>query len=89
MFWRNGAQVMIHKDMLILEILQRYPQAREVFDRYSMPCDRCMGAVHGSLADGARMHGVSLGALIQELEESIGADARRRSESAPNQGCKG
>jgi len=65
---------MIHGDMLILEILERYPQARQVFARHSMPCDRCMGAVHGRLADGARMHGVPLGALIQELEQSIVPD---------------
>jgi len=74
---------MIHKDMLILEILQRYPQTREVFARYAMPCDRCMGAVHGSLADGARMHGVPLGALIRELEESIVTEASPQKESAP------
>jgi len=59
---------MIHKGMLILDILQQYPQTREVFARYGMPCDRCMGAVHGSLADGARMHDVPLEVLIRELE---------------------
>jgi len=64
---------MIHGDMLILELLERYPQTRQVFARYSMPCDRCMGAAQGSLADGARMHSVPLGTLIQELEQSIAA----------------
>lgn len=67
---------MIRKDMLILEILQRYPQTKEVFARYAMPCERCMGAVHGSLTEGARMHSVPLGVLIQELEESIVAPQR-------------
>ncbi len=69
---------MIHKDMLILDILQRYPQTKEVFARYAMPCDRCMGAIRGSLADGARMHSVPLGVLIRELEESIVAEAPPR-----------
>lgn len=76
--------MMIHKNMLILDILQRYPQTREVFAHYAMPCERCMGAVHGSLADGARMHGVPLGVLIRELEESIIAEVRARGESAPS-----
>lgn len=80
---------MIHKDMLILEVLQQYPQTKKVFDRYSMPCDRCMGAVHGSLADGARMHGVPLEVLIQELEKSIIAEAHSWRESGPNQGREG
>ena len=75
---------MIHKDMLILDILQQYPQSKDVFARYAMPCDRCMGAVHGSLADGARMHGVPLGMLIRELEEIIAADVYGRGESAPS-----
>jgi hybrid cluster-associated redox disulfide protein len=86
---RNGAQVMIHKDMLILEILQKYPQTKKVFDRYSMPCDRCMGAVRGSLADGARMHGLPLNRLMQELEECIITEANLRAESRPTEGCEG
>jgi len=80
---------MIDKDMLIMEILQRYPQTKKVFDRYSMPCDRCMGAVHGSLADGARMHRVPVGALIEELEESIIAGGHPRREPGPDEGCEG
>ena len=77
---------MIHGDMLILDILQQYPQAKKVFARYGMPCDRCMGAVHGSLADGARMHGMPLGILIQELEESIATDVRGRGPRLRSQG---
>jgi hybrid cluster-associated redox disulfide protein len=76
--------VRIHKDMLILEVLQQYPQTRTVFDRYSMPCDRCMGAVRGSLADGARMHGVPLEALLRELEECVVTVMRLGRESEPD-----
>ena len=61
--------MMIHRDMLILEILQQYPQTKTVVDRYSMPCDRCMGAVRGSLAEGARMHGVPLETLLREVRD--------------------
>lgn len=86
---RNGAQVIIHKDMLILEVLQQYPRTKTVFDRYSMPCDRCMGAVRGSLADGARMHGVPLAVLVRELEESIITGESFGREPGRNQGCEG
>jgi len=65
---------MIHKDMLILDILRQYPQTKEVFACHAMPCDRCMGAVDGTLAEGARMHGVPLSALMKELEEAIGKE---------------
>ena len=62
---------MIRAEMSILEILHRYPQTKEVFNRHGMPCDRCMGAGQGSLADGSRMHGVPLTVLMRELERSI------------------
>jgi len=81
--------VIIHKDMLILEVLQQYPQTKKVFDRYSMPCDRCMGALRGSLADGARMHGVPLEVLIQELEESVTTGRCFGGELGRNQGYEG
>lgn len=65
---------MIHKDMLIIDILRWYPQTKEVFARHAMPCDRCMGAVDGTLADGARMHGVPLSVLMRELKEAINTE---------------
>jgi hybrid cluster-associated redox disulfide protein len=73
---------MICGDMLILEILERYPEAKEVFAQYAMPCERCMNAVYGTLAEGARMHGLSLETLAQELEERItSAGLRAREEN--------
>ena len=76
--------MMIHSDMLILEILQQYPQTKTIFDRYSMPCDRCMGALRGSLAEGARMHGVPLETLLQELRDCAAHEDRPREESGPD-----
>lgn len=81
---RGQIQVMIHRDMLILEILQQYPQTKTVFDRYSMPCDRCMGAVRGSLAEGARMHGVPLETLLQEVRDCAAGRNRPREEPGPD-----
>ena len=75
---------MIHSDMLILEILQQYPQTKTIFDRYSMPCDRCMGALRGSLAEGARMHGVPLETLLQELRDCAAREDRPREGSGPD-----
>ena len=78
---------MIRGDMLILEILERYPGAKEVFARYSMPCERCMGAVHGTLADGARMHGIPLEKLIQELEKRIACPGTASNGCCPASGA--
>jgi hybrid cluster-associated redox disulfide protein len=76
--------VAIHRDMLILEILQQYPKTKTVFARYGMPCDRCMGAVRGSLAEGARMHGVPLETLLRELRDCVLGEQRPTEEQEPD-----
>ncbi|KKM12949.1 disulfide oxidoreductase [Clostridiales bacterium PH28_bin88] len=62
---------MITKDMSILEVLQAYPQARDVFARHGMGCIECMGAEGESLEDGARMHGLNLQVLLEDLNRLV------------------
>jgi hybrid cluster-associated redox disulfide protein len=76
--------MMIHEDMLILDILRRYPQTREIFARHAMACDRCMRAADGTLAEGARMHGVPMRILIRELEEAIAEGGSREGLVSPD-----
>jgi hybrid cluster-associated redox disulfide protein len=73
-------EVAVHRDMLIMEILRQYPETKTVFDRYAMPCDRCMGAARGSLAEGARMHGVALETLMKELRDCVQGEQRSTEE---------
>jgi len=61
---------MITKDMSIMEILQNYPQAREVLARYGMGCGTCLGASSDSLEKGAKIHKVDLTQLLAELNEA-------------------
>lgn len=61
----------ITKEMVIVQILQDYPEVKAVLETYGMPCTDCMGAWVGSLQDGARMHSVNLEVLLADLNEVV------------------
>lgn len=61
----------ITKDLSIMEVLQAYPQVRSVFIRHGMGCLECMGAMAETIASGARMHGLNLEELLQDLNAAI------------------
>lgn len=62
----------ITPELAVLEVLQAYPEVRQVFSRYGMGCLECMGAVNETIADCARSHGVNLEELLQDLNIIIG-----------------
>ncbi len=62
---------LITREMPISQIVRDYPETRTVLMDYGMPCPDCMGALVGSLQDGARMHGVSLEKLMADLNEAV------------------
>lgn len=61
---------MITKEMSILEIIQKYPEAMVIFKKYNMSCSHCMGASLESLEVGAKQHGVNVEQLLSELNST-------------------
>jgi len=59
---------MIREDWSIEELLARYPRSREVLIRWGMWCPVCALAGLETLADAARVYGVEIERLIQEIE---------------------
>jgi len=59
--------MLITKDMMIFQVLQEHPAAREVFAAHGMGCVECMGAMGETIANGARQHGLDLKALLKDL----------------------
>lgn len=57
----------ITKDTVIADILREHPECIQVLDRHSMPCQTCMGASTGTIAEGAMMHDVDPDVLLAEL----------------------
>lgn len=59
------------KDTLIIEVLNAYPEAVSVFDKYNMGCVSCLGLSHESLEKGSLMHGIEVELLLTDLHEYI------------------
>lgn len=62
---------MITKDMLIFDLLQRYPAVGKVLQEKGMKCFGCMGADEETVAEGAKMHGINIDTLLEDLNKAI------------------
>lgn len=63
----------ITKEMTIAEVVETYPQTVEVFMRYGLGCLGCAIARMENIEQGAAVHGVSIEALIEDLNKATGA----------------
>jgi hybrid cluster-associated redox disulfide protein len=59
------------KDMIIADVLKKYPNTAEVFESFNMGCISCMGVQNESLEKGCLMHGMDVNELIEALEKFI------------------
>jgi hybrid cluster-associated redox disulfide protein len=64
-------QIMITKDMGIIEIVNKYPETADVFFKYGMHCLGCMAARFETLEQGALAHGIDVEAMVKDLNEAI------------------
>lgn len=64
----------ITKEMKIEEILQRHPEAVEVFLKHGFHCLGCAAASFENLADGAAAHGIDVEKIVEELNKAIKND---------------
>ena len=58
---------MVTKDMNIMEVVEKYPIAVEVFQRHGLGCVGCMIASGETLAEGIEAHGLDAEAIISEI----------------------
>jgi len=63
---------LITKDMYLLELMQRYPEAKAYLESQNMYCGSCMGAMDETIEKAAKQHGMDLGLLLQELNKLVG-----------------
>ena len=61
----------VTKEMGIIEIVQNYPQALEVFAKYGLGCIGCAAARFENLEAGAKVHGVDPEQMVAEINELI------------------
>lgn len=63
--------MVITKNMSIIEVVQKYPQAAEVFFRHGMGCLGCAAAQFENIEQGAQAHGIDINALIDDLNKIV------------------
>lgn len=63
---------MINKNFTISQVLNKYPETKEVFEENGMHCLGCPTATRESIEQAAGVHGLNLEGLINSLNESIG-----------------
>jgi hybrid cluster-associated redox disulfide protein len=62
---------MITKDMHISDILRRYPQTLEVFEKFGLDCFECQIADYEALEHGATVHKLNVDELLAELNRVV------------------
>ena len=58
------------KDMSIMEIIEKNPNAIAVFQKHGLGCIGCMAAHYESVEEGARAHGLNIDVLMKDLNEA-------------------
>jgi hybrid cluster-associated redox disulfide protein len=60
-------------EMLVQEVLLRYPPTLSVFRRYGFPCPACMASVYENVSQVAIMLDVDLASLLADLNAAAAA----------------
>ena len=68
----------ITKDMTFAQVLQKYPEAAQVFLEKGMHCVGCMAAHFESIEQGAVAHGMDVDSLIEDLNKAVEKKAKKR-----------
>ncbi|MBW2984596.1 DUF1858 domain-containing protein [Candidatus Woesearchaeota archaeon] len=61
----------ITKDTSMGDILQKYPQTAEVFQKHGLHCLGCAIASFETIEQGAAAHGMDLKALLEDLNKAV------------------
>ena len=61
----------ITKDMSLAEVVEKYPETFDVFSRYGLHCIGCMAAQFENIEQGAVVHGIDTGKLVEDLNKAI------------------
>lgn len=61
------AQRPFHRDMLVIDALERDPRVQGVLESEGLPCHRCIVALYETLAQGCQPLGKSVDAIVDRL----------------------
>jgi len=61
----------ITKEMILGDIVSKYPETAEVFLKHGLPCAMCHVAFHETIEEGATSHGIKIDKLLKDLNKSL------------------
>ena len=61
----------ITKDIGIMELVQKYPQAVAVLQEYGMGCIGCAAAHFETVGEGAAAHGLDVDAMMEAINKAV------------------
>ena len=68
---KTVSKQVITKDTMLGELMQKHPEAAQVFFNNSLPCAMCHMAAEETVEQAAVSHGVDLDKLLKELNKII------------------
>lgn len=63
---------MINKNYTISQVLNKYPETKDVFESSGMHCLGCPTATREDIEQAASVHGLDVDKLVKSLNEVIG-----------------
>ncbi len=60
----------VSKEMILYDVMKKYPSTVKVFDSYHMSCKSCSGGHYETVGWGAMTHGVDLKKLLDKLNNA-------------------
>jgi hybrid cluster-associated redox disulfide protein len=72
---KSNSAALVTKDMLIGEVVEKYPKSIEIMFKHGMHCVGCGMTAYESLAEGCLGHGMTekqIDDMIDEINKSIG-----------------
>ena len=66
----NNAEVVLTKDMLITEVIQKKPRALQVLMSVGLGCIGCPSALMETIEQAAMVHGIDPDMLLEKLNEA-------------------
>jgi hybrid cluster-associated redox disulfide protein len=70
----NNKEFNLSVDSNIMEVIQRYPQATEIFMKSGLPCVGCAAAQYEKISDVVAEFGIDAEDLIKQIKDSAKED---------------
>jgi len=68
----------ITKDMILGEVIAKYPKTIEVFFKYNLLCAMCHFASDETIEQSAELHGINLDKLLNDLNKAVESKTKKK-----------